>query len=212
MGPPDIAENTTPPRAPGLPKLFGSVASVVPAVVRQSPRLVHPSFTSPTKRNSNSKPKVTSKRTHAAIIDSRGTIPTNFPLGPWTSHYQARDMISQHFRPGFSVVLDSYKRATTKSGAKTYLLCHRNKPPAMALGCERIRGGTGANCKWKVCIEDSDEGWVVSKAINLEHTHDLIGSHEAALAHASLRSIPETMDMFGHFLKQAGRSPADILR
>lgn len=119
-------------------------------------------------------------------------------------------MISEHFKPGFGVVLDSYKPATSKSGAKSYLLCHRNKPQSLAVGSERARGGTGTNCKWKVTIEEAEEGWVVSKLNNLEHNHDLVKTTEEALAHASLRCIPEHLDQFGNFLKLAGKGAKEI--
>ena len=152
-------------------------------------------------------------RTNEEIATSRDhDLPIDWPCGPWLSHFDARDKLSAHFEPSSALTLDSFKQATSKSGAKAYLLCHRHRKPTLAVTRQRVRGGEGAACKWKISIEESKKGWVISKVHSLNHTHDLVTSRAEALAQASLRSIPIDLCAFGDFLKQAGMSPVEILK
>ena len=138
--------------------------------------------------------------------------PINWPRGPWGSRFEARDELNRFFQPGFAVSLDSFKSGTSRTGSKVYLLCHRHKRPAPGIGVKRVRGCDGANCKWKIALELSTAGWVISKLLNVEHSHELVTCRAEANAHACLRSIPEDMCMFGDFLKSAGMAPAEILK
>ena len=152
-------------------------------------------------------------RTHNEIVKDRiHDVPGGWPHGPWESRRDARDAFNAHFQPRFTVTLNSFKAGNSKSGAKVFLYCHRQGKPRAAIGVERSRGGFGVGCKWKITLEESLDGWVVSKLNNLEHTHELVASRSEALAHASLRSIPEDFYAFGSFLKQAGMAPTEILK
>ena len=141
-------------------------------------------------------------KSHEDIVRDRNQdLPSTWPHGPWVDRYKARDEFNGHFHPRFAVKLDSYKNGTSKSGRKVNLLCHNYK----------VRGDNGEFCKMKIGLEDSTDGWVVSN-FSMAHNHGLLKSNAEALAHASLRSIPEDLHTFGVFLKQAGMSPAEILK
>lgn len=152
------------------------------------------------------------KRYLAAIVAERDPLPPTLPSGPWATRDDAKDTFDRHFFPGFSVRHHGLKVGTSKAGAKAYLLCTRAGKPTMATGHVRIRGSERTDCGWKVSLEESDEGWVISRVHCLEHNHDLAVSTAEALAHSSMRSIPEDMINLGTFLKQAGLSPAEILK
>ena len=152
-------------------------------------------------------------RTTSEIVKHRNQdVPSGWPHGPWESRRAARDAFNAHFQPGFSVTLNSFKKGNSKSGAKVFLYCHRHGKPRAAIGVERSRCGFGVNCKWKMTLEESLDGWVVTKINNLEYAHELVASRSEALAHASLRSIPTDFCAFGSFLKQAGMAPTEILK
>ena len=106
--------------------------------------------------------------------------------------------------------------STTKAGAKSYLLCHRDGKPAtskIAGAPKRVRGSELTGCKWNIAIEETtNETWTISKIHCLKHNHDLEQTNAQALAHASMRSIPSDLADFGTFLKQGGLSPAEILK
>ena len=179
--------------------------------------LASPTHAMPVSRLDEAQPIINQRgnpKTHETIIASRNQdLPTNWPRGPWTDHFVARDAFNTHFNPGFGVTLDSKKVGTKKSGQKVFLLCHRHGIMRKSTSTNtRVRGGEGVNCKWKITLEESIEGWVVSKINNLEHTHDLVTTRAESLAHASLRKIPDDLITFGLFLKQAGMGPADILK
>ena len=151
-------------------------------------------------------------RPAADIIAQRGPVPPGFPVGPWATHHEAKLKLNAYFHPGFSVNLHGYKGATKFAGPKSYLLCHMNNEGKAATAPLRVRGGLGVSCKWRIRIEQSVEGWIISNFTCLDHNHELVSNPAEALAHASLRSIPEDLANFGTLLKQGGLAPAEILK
>ena len=210
-------EHSTPPRAPGQRPVPGT--SGFAPLLRRSPRL-SPAAKQllaglPQRQQIVEYHEEVSrgrKRSHDEIVAGRGPAPPGFPLGPWASHTEAENRISEHFRPGFAVKLHGFRGGSARSGAKSYLLCHLGKKATLATGPIRTRGSILTNCKWKVSIEESEQGWVISKFDCLDHNHELGGSNAEALAHAAMRSIPDDMASFGTLLKLGGMSPAEILK
>lgn len=153
-------------------------------------------------------------RTHEAIVLARGCdLPPNWPCGPWTSRYQARDDLKTHFQClGFGVRLDSHKQPTSKKGEVCNLFCSKKNPPKPAMTTEKARGSEGTLCRWYITLEEAVEGWVISKLNNLTHNHATTTTVTERLASATLRSIPKEFIAFGEFLKQTGMSPVEILK
>ena len=153
-------------------------------------------------------------RTHDAVIAARGCdLPLDWPRGPWKSRYHARDVLRSYFMSlGFGIRLDNHKNATSKKGEVCNLSCSKKDLPRPTMTTEKTRGGEGTLCRWYITLEESVEGWVISKLNCLTHNHNLATTRAERLASASLRSVPEEFNTFGLFLKQAGMSPAEILK
>ena len=121
--------------------------------------------------------------------------------------------LNAYFHPTFSVNLHGCKGATKLAGPKSYIVCLMNNEGKAATAPVRVRGGLGVSCKWKIRIEQSVEGWIISNFNCLrDRNHELVSNPAEALAHASLRSIPEDLADFGTLLKQGGLAPAEILK
>lgn len=157
------------------------------------------------------------KRAHAEILEKRlENLPGGFPSGPWATFDEAFEEISRCCKNkntmggAWSVNKTNKRVATSRCGEKRDIVCALHKSPKPAMGDIRERGSFATACKWRISLEQSEEGWVIFSLPCLEHNHGLATTDAEAIANPGLREIPEDLVAVGEFMKECFRSPDDI--
>ena len=135
------------------------------------------------------------------------------PKGPWETHTMAKQELNEwalDFTTGgrFNLVWTSTYKPTSKKGKQRLLSCYKSKKGKLQ-NETRNTISQRCNCPYNIRLEDCFEGWTVVTG-NFIHNHDLVESHCASLAEASLRQIPSELNSLGFELKRAGLTATKI--
>lgn len=118
-------------------------------------------------------PVKTANKIHSTRVNSGFVPPDGFPLGPWYCDQDAKQGLhSWAARQGFALSFGTQYQQTKKQGHIRYFKCHRFSAAKESGEGVWDRVSQGTECKCKVVIEQSKDGYVL-KGCNLEHNHEL---------------------------------------
>jgi hypothetical protein len=117
--------------------------------------------------------------------DERSELPLTLPVGPWASWDGAQAALDSWCKDsttgggGWGTSTRDFKASNSVRGAQRVLACH-------------FHSLTKGNCKWRLTLEDTTEGWAIH-SVNSAHNHALVQSLAEANSHAGMRNIPDEL-------------------
>ena len=119
--------------------------------------------------------------------DYSGYVPSDFPVGPWSSHEDVKDDI-QKFCKDMNTGGGAWSvrwNGTPKPDAVRRLVCSNAHDLNLSRGTgSKPRQQNGTRCQWKVRLSarqtDGIHDWVVSGGFR-EHNHDLLSSRSGCV-------------------------------
>ena len=143
--------------------------------------------------------------------DFSGYVPSDFPVGPWLSHEDAKDDI-QKFCKDINTGGGAWSirwNGTPKPDAVRRLVCSNAHDQNLSRGTgSKPRQQNGTKCQWRVKLSarqtDGIHDWVVSGGF-WKHNHDLLSSRSGLASSSRLRAgIPPELMLLGQQLHAAG--------